>query len=104
MKSQLFYFAMAAAAAVTPLHGFAASTSVIASTDDARRLAYTMHASGQSADIPRMLSEFTPRTTDEARALAGLRIEFAAKAPLARPRIAAPTTTDEARAVFMRQA
>jgi hypothetical protein len=101
MKSKLF-FAPIAAAILAPLTANAASA-VIMSTDDARRAAHVMHASGQTAAIAGMLSGITPRTTDEARALAGLRIEFSAH-PASEPQfVAIPSTTDQVRASFGRQ-
>jgi hypothetical protein len=96
MKSKLL-LGIIAAAILAPLSANATSR-VIMSTDDARRAAHVMRASGQTALVERMLSEVTPRTTDEARALAGLRIEFSAKRTTERQAVAIPSTTDEVRA------
>jgi hypothetical protein len=98
MKSKLFLLAFAVAAAA-PLHA-TASDGAIASTDDARRVAQVMHARGETAMIEHMLAAFTPRTTDDARALAGVRIEYAGKSPDTTELVALPSTTDEVRASY----
>jgi hypothetical protein len=98
MKSKLF-FATIAAAILAPLTANAAS-GVILSTDDARRAAHAVRASGPTAAIAGMASGITPGTTDEARALAGLRNEFSTPSARESQVVAIPSTTDEVRATF----